>query len=54
MSQNPIFRSSNPPFQGSKEKNVHGKGPKKGGPVYCAFPKVIFEEALLEEYQPYS
>ena len=27
--------------------------PKKGAPVYCAFPKVTFEESLLEEYQPY-
>jgi hypothetical protein len=27
--------------------------PGKGAPIYCAFPKVTFGEALVEEYQPY-
>jgi hypothetical protein len=51
----PNFKPVNPQSQEGKRKNASGKEPKtkKGAPVYCAFPKVNFEEALIEEYQPY-
>jgi len=39
------------PIQGNKTSKKFEPG--KGAPIYCAFPKVMFGEALVEEYQPY-
>lgn len=53
MNRIPNLKPSSLQSQDSKGKKPSRKGPKKGAPVYCAFPKVNFEEALIEEYQPY-
>ena len=39
------------PIQGKKTSKKFEPG--KGAPIYCAFPRVTFGEALVEEYQPY-
>lgn len=39
------------PIQGKKTSKKSEPG--KAAPIYCAFPKVTFGEALVEEYQPY-
>ena len=45
------FHQDARPIQGSKTSKKFDPG--EGAPIYCAFPKVTFGEALVEEYQPY-
>ena len=45
------FHQDARPIQGNKTSKKFEPG--KGAPIYCAFPKVTFGEALVEEYQPY-
>jgi hypothetical protein len=45
------FHQDAHPIQGKKTSKKFKPG--KDAPIYCAFPKVTFGEALVEEYQPY-
>ncbi len=45
------FHQDAHPVQGNKTSKKLEPG--KGAPIYCAFPKITFGEALVEEYQPY-